>query len=328
MPVVKETILAPELEGGEWVQGGPLKLTELRDSHVVLIDFWDYTCVNCLRTLPYVAEWHRRYAAQGLAIIGVHAPEFSFARNLGNVAAAIRQFNIEYPVVLDNGYAIWRAYSNRVWPAKYLIDREGRLRYYHFGEGNYGDTELAIQRLLHEGDASLKFPAPLEPLRRDDRPGAVCYRVTPELYLGYARGQFGNPAGVVHEQAHRYRDPGRHMEGLAYLEGEWTVGGESARAESPGASLAVRYTAMEVNLVMAPAAAGPVQIDLELNGQTPGEDVRSENGRTFISIERPRMYCLARNASVEAEELKLTCREPGVSFFAFTFISCPVEAPD
>ena len=129
----------------------------------------------------------------GLQVVGVHAPEFSFARDHQNVTAAIKQFGIEYPVVLDNGYAIWRAYSNRFWPAKYLIDTQGRLRYYHFGEGLYQETETQIQNLLREIDPGLELPPPIDPMRDSDRPGAVCYRVTPELYLGYMRGQFGNP---------------------------------------------------------------------------------------------------------------------------------------
>jgi thiol-disulfide isomerase/thioredoxin len=135
MPQVNETVLAPALDGGEWIQHGPVNLKELRGKAVVLIDFWDYTCVNCIHTLPYVSAWHRRYGKDGLIVVGVHAPEFSFARDHANVRTAIKQFGLEYPVVLDNGYIIWRAYSNRYWPAKYLVDTQGKLRYYHFGEG-------------------------------------------------------------------------------------------------------------------------------------------------------------------------------------------------
>jgi thiol-disulfide isomerase/thioredoxin len=326
MPQIKETILAPELTGGEWLQGGPIKLADLHDKKVVLIDFWDYTCVNCLRTLPYVAEWHRRYADKGLVIVGVHAPEFTFARSLSNVTAAIREFKLEYPIVLDNGYEIWRAYSNRSWPAKYLIDSAGQLRYYHFGEGQYGETELVIQQLLRELNATLEFLPPIAPIRESDRPGAICYRVTPELYLGYARGQFGNPAGVRQDRAQVYDDPGRHMEGLAYLAGNWTVSSESVRAESAGAAIALRYTAMEVNLVMAPPANGLGRIELSLSeDQHPGADVTVEQGRMFITVERPRMYRLISNEAVIAGSLWLIFHDVGVNAFAFTFISCPVN---
>src|SRR5438105_2429319 len=148
MPQIAETIYAPELEGGQWIHGGPVSLRELRGKAVALVDFWDYTCVNCIRTLPYIVEWHRRYAQHGLVIVGVHAPEFSFAREGDNVRKAIEQFQLEYPIVLDNEYKIWRAFSNRYWPAKYLIDSNGRIRYYHFGEGGYGETEGQIQQVL------------------------------------------------------------------------------------------------------------------------------------------------------------------------------------
>src|SRR5580704_2197559 len=275
MPQINETIFAPPFEGGEWIQQGPIDLKSLNGKAVVLVDFWDYTCVNCIRTLPYVAGWHRRYAAQGLQVVGVHAPEFSFARDHQNVTSAIKQFEIEYPVVLDNDYSIWRAYSNRFWPAKYLIDTQGRLRYYHFGEGLYQETETQIQHLLRELNLALELPPPMTPLRDEDQTGALCYRVTPELYLGYMRGQFGNPSGVTRDQATEYADPGRHVEGATYLSGRWTVGQESASAAAPGAGLAIRYTAMDVNLVLAPQADKPARLEISIgDDQRPGADVK------------------------------------------------------
>ena len=323
MPQINETILAPELQGGEWIQQGPVELGQLRGRHTVLLDFWDYTCVNCIRTLPYVSEWHRRYSSKGLVVVGVHAPEFTFARNRANVLDAIAQFGLEYPIVLDNGYAIWRAYSNRYWPAKYLIDAQGRLRYYHFGEGLYQETEKQIQTLLKELEPTTQFPPPLEPIRESDKPGAVCYRVTPELYLGYARGQFGNPAGVMRDKSFDYADPGRYVEGAAYLVGRWLVGEESSRAENAGATLMLRYTAMDVNLVMAPPASGAGRIELLMGEeQRTGADVDLENGRCFITVERPRMYSLIANPSVFSGSLRLKILDPGVSAYAFTFVSC------
>src|SRR5262249_15403830 len=156
----------------------------------------------------------------------------------------------------------------------YLIDAQGRLRYYHFGEGLYQETEIQIQKLLNELDASAHYLPPLQPIRDTDQPGAVCYRVTPELYLGYARGQFGNPAGVIRDQTFDYSDPGRYVEGAAYLSGRWTVSEESARADSADAALMLRYTAMDVNLVMAPPASGAARIELLLGEeQRAGSDV-------------------------------------------------------
>jgi thiol-disulfide isomerase/thioredoxin len=325
MPQINETILAPALEGGEWLQRGPVKLAELRGRKVALLDFWDYTCVNCIRTLPYVSQWHRRYVGQGLVVIGVHAPEFSFARDRANVLESIEQFGLDYPIVLDNSYVIWRAYSNRYWPAKYLIDSQGRLRYYHFGEGLYQETEKQIQKLLSELDSTAQFPPLMEPIRDTDQPGAVCYRVTPELYLGYARGQFGNPAGVLRDKSNDYSDPGRYVEGAAYLSGRWTVSQESSCADNSGATLMLRYTAMDVNLVMVPPVSGAARVELMLGEeQRAGSDIRLENGRSFITVDRPRMYSLVANPSVLSGHLELKMLDPGVTAYAFTFISCVV----
>ena len=325
MPQINETILAPALEGGEWIQQGPIDLAQLHGRNAILLDFWDYTCINCIRTLPYVSQWHRRYASKGLVVVGVHAPEFSFARDRANVLEAIERFGLNYPIVLDNNYAIWRAYSNRYWPAKYLIDIQGRLRYYHFGEGLYQETEKQIQNLLTEIDPAAQFPPPIEPIRDTDKQGAVCYRVTPELYLGYARGQFGNPAGVVRDQSFDYSDPGRYIEGAAYLSGRWFVSEESSRAEAFGATLMVRYTSMDVNLVMAPSRGGEARVELFIGEeQQAGSDVEFQNGRSFIRVERPRMYSLIANPSVLSGSLRLKMLDPGVTAYAFTFISCAV----
>jgi thiol-disulfide isomerase/thioredoxin len=326
MPTISETIYAPELEGGAWIQGGPLQLKELRKKSVVLIDFWDYTCVNCIRTLPYVVGWHSRYRNDGLTVIGVHAPEFSFAREGSHVKDAAARFGLEYPIVSDSDYAIWRAYSNKYWPAKYLIDSRGRIRYYHFGEGSYAEGELQIQKALRDLNSSLpEFPPPMEVLRDSDQPGAVCYRVTPELYLGYARGNFGNPEGVNRDEPHEYRDPGRHMESTAYLARRWRVESECARAESVDAALRLRYTAREVNLVMAPGATGAVKVQVTLtDGEHPGADVKSVDGRAIVNVDRPRMYNLVDNDNVNQGALELKALDPGVAVFAFTFTSCTI----
>ena len=325
MPQINETILAPALEGGEWIQKGPVELAQLHGRKVVLLDFWDYTCVNCIRTLPYLSEWHQRYAAKGLVVVGVHAPEFSFARDRANVLEAIAQFGLDYPIVLDNSYAIWRAYSNRYWPAKYLIDTQGRLRYYHFGEGLHQETEKQIQKLLSELDSTAQFPSLLEPIRDTDQPGAVCYRVTPELYLGYARGQFGNPAGVIRDKSFDYSDPGRYVEGAAFLSGRWVVSEETSRADNSGATLMLRYTSMDVNLVMAPPVGNAARVELLIGEeQRAGSDVTFENERCFITVDRPRMYSLIANPSVLSGSIKLKMLDPGVTAYAFTFISCVV----
>jgi len=326
MPTISETIYAPELEGGDWVQGGPIHLKELRKKAVALIDFWDYTCVNCIRTLPYVVGWNSRYRNDGLVVIGVHAPEFSFAREGSHIEDAATRFGLEYPIVSDRDYAIWRAYSNRFWPAKYLVDSRGRIRYYHYGEGSYAETEAQIQNALRELNPALpEFPPPMEPIRDSDRPGAVCYRVTPELYLGHARGNFGNPEAVVHDHPHEYRDPGRHLESTAYLEGRWRVEQECARAAADGATLRLRYMAREVNLVMAPAADGPKRVEIALSdGERLGADVKTADGRAIINVDRPRMYNLVDNDNVNQGALELKALDAGLALFAFTFTSCTI----
>jgi thiol-disulfide isomerase/thioredoxin len=325
MPQLSETVFAPELDGGQWIQHGPVSLKALRDKAVVLVDFWDYTCVNCIRTLPYVVAWHKRYAPSGFVVVGVHAPEFSFAREGSHVAEAAARFGIEYPIVLDNEYAIWRAYSNRFWPAKYLIDAKGRIRYYHFGEGSYRETEVAIQGLLRELNPNLSFPPPIDPVRDSDQPGAVCYRVTPELYLGYARGNFGNPEAVVRDRAHDYRDIGPHVEGMSYLGGLWRVESESARSEAPGASISLRYTAKDVNLVMAPPSGSNVRAEVTLEGaQRPGDDVKFEGERAFVTVDSPRMYNLVANDSVVSGAVTIRAEAAALAAYAFTFISCVV----
>jgi thiol-disulfide isomerase/thioredoxin len=326
MPQLTETVLAPDLDGGQWIQHGLVSLKAMCDKAVVLVDFWDYTCVNCIRTLPYVVAWNKRYQQSGLVVVGVHAPEFSFAREGSHVAEAAARFGLEYPIVLDNEYAIWRAYSNRFWPAKYLVDAKGRIRYYHFGEGAYQETEVAIQGLLRELNPAASLPPPMEPVRDSDRPGAVCYRVTPELYLGHARGQFGNFENVVRDRPHDYRDAGPHVEGMTYLAGRWRVEQESARSEAVGAAISLRYTAKDVNLVMALPAGASVRAEITLEaGQRAGDDVKFEGDRGFITVDSPRMYNLIANESVVSGSLTIRAEAVGLAAYAFTFISCVVN---
>ena len=330
-------IRAPELPANvTWLQGGPLRLADLR-GRCVLIDFWDYTCVNCIHALPYVKEWHRRYESLGLVTIGVHAPEFSFAHNADHVRRAIGEHELTYPIVLDNDYAIWKAFTNQYWPAKYLIDREGYLRYYHFGEGAYNQTEQAIQELLREAFAEIVLPGLMTPVRDADAPGAVCYRVTPELYLGHQRGRIGNTTGIVPDTPATYRDIGKHAEGFFFLEGDWLLAGEHASRPvgANGAStLHMRYMAKEVNLVISPPlAGGKATLELRQDGaplpaEDAGEDTTVEDGRAVVSIDRPRMYRLVNNREIDTHELTLTTSDDGLSLYAFTFVSCMTPAQE
>ena len=186
MKVEKGKVRAPEI-GRLWLNSPPLSFRQLR-GRAVLVDFWDYTCVNCIRTLPYVQAWHERYHDKGLTVIGVHTPEFTFAQYESNVERGIREFGLTYPIVVDSNREIWKAFANRYWPTKYLLDKDGYLRYGHFGEGGYVECEQAIQELLREIDPNAALPALMDPMREEDHAGAVCYRATGELYLGHCPG--------------------------------------------------------------------------------------------------------------------------------------------
>lgn len=333
MPETTPQVPAPELQGGTWINSPPLSLRGLQGKPVV-VDFWDYTCINCIRTLPYLTEWHRRYSPHGLTIVGVHAPEFSFAQEADAVRKAVEDLGISYPVVLDNDFVIWRAYGNRYWPAKYLVDGEGFIRYYHFGEGNYGETEAMIQGLIKEVNPDVALPPLMPPVRDSDEPGAACYRVTPELYLGYTRGQIGNPQALAPDQVADLRDPGKHAEGYFYVEGRWYWGAEHAMyAGDQGSTgkLSLRYTAKEVNLIVKMLHEGAGEVEILQDGrpiepQDAGQDVRfDETGRGRVAVESPRMYRLVNNSQFSSRELTMVVPSTGLAFYAFTFVSCPVE---
>lgn len=337
MHVEPGTVRAPEL-GPEWVNSPPLTLRSLR-GRAVLVDFWDYTCVNCIRTLPYLVEWHRRYASRGLAIVGVHTPEFSFGRGRELVEAAMKRFCLEYPVVLDNDYAIWQAFANRCWPAKYLIDAAGYLRYAHFGEGEYRDTESAIQTLLSELHPGLHLPPLMEPLRDTDRPGAACYRATPELYLGSRRGQIANAGGLQQTGtgvAVEYALPDQLAADQLYLGGPWSSEVELLRSTGSDAapsSLLVYCLAKEINLVMAsPLDEQRIEILLDgapLDPADAGEDVLfGPEGVSFVPVAGPRMYRLTRARRFGHRLLQLVARRPGLEAYAFTFVSCAADSPE
>ena len=323
---------APELEGGEWLQGGPLSIRG--SGKPLLVDFWDYTCLNCLRTIPYLREWHARYAEHGLTIVGVHAPEFSFAKNPDHVRRAIESLELPYPVVLDADLNIWRAYENQYWPAKYFVDREGMIRARHFGEGGYGESEAFLQLLLREQEGfAADLPSLMAPVRAEDAPGAVCYRVTPELYCGYARGVIGNVGAISPDSPMTYADPGKHLEGTLYLEGDWLLAAESlARpfgAKGPS-RMHLAYMAVDVNLVLHPPITGDsatlrVLLDgAPIDAGLAGEDVVDG----VVTVDQPRMYRLVRGGDADRHDLTLETESDGLAAFAFTFTSCLLPPPD
>jgi thiol-disulfide isomerase/thioredoxin len=334
-PAPASEIRAPEFSAGlTWLNTPhPLTMAELRGK-VVLVDFWEYTCVNCIRTLPYLKAWNERYKDKGLVIIGVHTPEFHFAREAANVARAVKEFGLTYPIIVDSDQAVWNAYSNRYWPAKYLVDAKGFVRATHFGEGSYGDTEQTIQGLLREANPSVSLPTILEPVRGEDRPGAVCYPVTPELYAGYLRGALGNTEGYSPGKLVSFRDPGGYRDGLLYARGSWLNEPEALihtrKRAQPDDYIAIRYHAIQVNTVLKPEQSRPVRLYVTQDGkpvskQDKGDDLRyTEDGRSYLLVEQPRMYSVIKNAKWGAHTLKLATADEGVGLYSFTFASCTV----
>jgi thiol-disulfide isomerase/thioredoxin len=306
---------APEFTGNqEWFNtpgGRPLSLRELRGG-VVLVDFWTYTCINCIRTLPYLKAWNERYGKDGLTIVGVHTPEFPFEREAGNVEAAIDQNDLEYAVAQDNDYATWNAYGNEYWPAKYLIDAQGRVRYTHFGEGDYEQTEEAIRELLAEAGHR---PGTETVAVKGEQASALV--TTPESYLGAARAdRFLN--GPIVPGTHRYQAPQRFAyDSLAY-EGTWRIGHDDATSVRRS-RLHLAFGARRVFLVLGSRGDAPRSVRVILDGkpipgQLAGRDVR--DGRA--TVRRQRLYRVVELPRAERHLLTLDF-DPGVSGYAFTF---------
>ena len=285
-----------------WLNSEPLTADALR-GHVVLVDFWTYTCVNWLRTLPYVRAWAERYADRGFVVVGVHAPEFSIEHDLENVRRAIAELDVGYPVVIDNDFAVWRSFDNHYWPAVYLVDGDGRVRFQHFGEEAYDDTERVIQRLLGVDEELVDVEAGGRALAAD----WPTLR-TPETYVGYARGE-----GRVTARAD---GPGFNQWSLS---GDWSVGDESAALDTAGGSIAYRFEGRDLNLVLA-APAGAARFEVRLDGRPPGDDHGldvAESGEGVV--DEPRMYQLVRQRSPGQRTFEITFRDPGVEAYVFTF---------
>ncbi len=330
MKVEKGKVRAPEI-GRLWFNSPPLSFRQLR-GRAVLVDFWDYTCVNCIRTLPYVQAWHERYHDQGLTVIGVHTPEFTFAQYESNVERGIREFGLTYPIVVDSNREIWKSFANRYWPTKYLLDKDGYLRYGHFGEGGYRECEEAIQELLREIDPALTLPEIMDPLREEDHSGAVCYRATGELYLGHGRGRIGNEGGFKEDQIADYLYTGRPEENFFYASGRWASTAEYFEAVETGLhTLHLKYEAAAVNLVMACPRATAAEVVVVQDGKplTRAQATRDTQFRpgsngdeeSYVVVDSARMYFLVDNHDFGSHELELRCSQ-GIAAFAFTFTSC------
>ena len=312
----------PPIDGATaWLNSAPIAREQLKGK-VVLVDFWTYSCINCIRTIPHVKALHERYAKDGLVVIGVHTPEFAFERDLGNVRKAVRDFGITYPVAVDNNWTIWRAFKNRYWPAHYLADAKGRIRYHQFGEGGEAQTEAAIRALLIEAGKQ-----PGMAVARADTKGAglaANFREigTRETYLGFGRAEhFVSPGGFVRGKAADYRVPTRLAIGQWSYGGRWTVEQQRGRLEAKGGTISIRFKARDLHLVLGSPDGRPIRFQVMLDGKAPGEDHGLDvdaagNGR----VTDHRLYQLVRHKG-GAEERTFTVRflDPGIDAYAFTF---------
>lgn len=300
---------APELvPGGVWLNSSPLTLKQLKGK-VILLDFWTYSCINCQRTLPYLRKWFNTYRAKGLIIIGVHSPEFAFEKNESNVAQAIKDFGLLYPVVQDNDFATWRAYDNHYWPAKYLIDKEGYIRYMHFGEGAYDETEKVIQELLQETGVT-------DVSRAIHNPQYSNYAQTPETYLGYVRiDRFVSPETIVPDMIAKYTAPAKISENAVAYEGSWVVREEYANPQK-GAALLFNFDAKEVFLVMRTRGI-PAKINVLLDGDIQG--FGKDNHQGIVTVDADRLYKVINLEDSGRHILRLDFEDNNAELYAFTF---------
>ncbi|MBI2594068.1 cytochrome c biogenesis protein DipZ [Candidatus Daviesbacteria bacterium] len=307
--------LAPELiPSGEWFNSQPLKLSDLRGK-VVLIDFWTYSCINCQRTFPYLKSWWDKYQNKGLVIIGVHSPEFEFEKNPENVKKAIADFGLTYPIVQDNDFSTWRAYKNRFWPAKYFIDKEGNIRYTHFGEGAYDESEKVIQELLSETGSDLTGSTISNPEYEN-------YAKTPELYLGYGRMQFlSSPEYLVKDAGAIYTSSIAPSANTFGFSGEWDVMEEYSNPKK-GSILYLNFDAKEVFLVMRPKNPNTTsKVEIYLDGKpvsetdSAGIDVKE----SILTVKGASLYKLINLKTPGRHILKLEFLDPNTEIYAFTF---------
>jgi thiol-disulfide isomerase/thioredoxin len=324
VPPITVPLHAPELAPGRWIQGPQVSIGFSRGA-VVLVEFWESTCVNCLRTLPYLKAWHERYADRGLVVVGVHTPEFDFTAEPEVVAAAVKAEGIRYPVLLDADKATWQLFANHYWPSRYLIDARGYLRYEHFGEGAYGTTEEHIQRLLRDAGDTAPMPPLLAPVRGEDRPGAVCYPATREIYAGFHRGKLLAPEGYRPGEVvrHRTRPEGPAPPGMFSARGPWLHEAEFLEAREPGAEIEIVCDAAGVNAVLQPDGELEIEVDgAPVPEPERGTDVLERDGRTFAVWDRARMVRLIGGGEFRRRRLTLRFSQAGIRLYVFSFTSC------
>jgi cytochrome c biogenesis protein CcdA/thiol-disulfide isomerase/thioredoxin len=314
----------PPLSGAiQWLNSSPLTAQDLRGK-VVLVDFWTYSCINCLRSLPYVKAWAQKYRDQGLVVIGVHAPEFAFERNVDNVKRATHDLGIDYPVAIDNNYAIWRAFGNQYWPAHYFVDAKGQIRFHHFGEGDYAHSEQVIQQLLAEaGHASAAAMVSDTAAKGVQMAADNTDMLSPETYVGYERAEnFAGRGGESHDRVHAYAAPAQLELNNWGLAGAWKVGAEQATLAASTGTIVYRFHARDLHLVLGPGKDNkPVRFRVSIDGAAPGDahgtDVKADGTGT---VTEQRLYQLVRQTGdVNDRTFTIEFLDPGVEAYAFTF---------
>ena len=314
----------PELNGAvAWLNSSPLTRDSLRGK-VVLIDFWTYSCINCLRALPYVEAWSEKYKDAGLVVIGVHTPEFAFEKEQSNVQKAVRDLKVNYAVAIDSDYKIWQAFNNQYWPAHYFIDGKGRIRYHHFGEGEYDESERVIQQLLKENGATSLSAGTTNVSATGVEAAAGGDNVrSPETYIGYRRAEnFASAQPLAQDSRKAYTPRNRLSLNQWALGGSWTVSPESAVLQAASGKVVFRFHARDLHLVLGPSKNGkPVRFKVTLDGTPPGEDHGSDTDANGVgSVEEHRLYQLIRQkGGVEDRTFEIEFLDPGVQAFAFTF---------
>ncbi|MGN8078858.1 cytochrome c biogenesis protein DipZ [Variovorax sp. 22077] len=314
----------PSLAGAtEWINSPPLTPESLRGK-VVLVDFWTYSCINCLRTLPYVRAWAEKYKDAGLVVVGVHTPEFAFEKQSANVRRATKDLDIGFPVAVDSDYAIWRAFGNQYWPAFYLVDAQGRIRHHQFGEGQYAKSEQAIQQLLAEAGRPVASAGMVSPEGKGTQAAAAAEpALSGETYLGYEQARnFASPGGISNDRARVYAGVSSLRANQWTLAGEWKVEGERAVLVQPNGRIAYRFHARDLHLVLGPAADGkPVRFRVRIDGAPPlGDHGTDTDAQGNGVIDGQRLYQLVRQTANEKDRLfEIEFLDAGAQAYAFTF---------
>lgn len=317
---------APEFKGiTSYINTNQTKLSDLKGK-VVLVDFWTYSCINCIRTLPYLVDWNQKYSDKGLVIVGVHSPEFEFEKNINNVKQAVTRFGIKYPVLLDNDHETWNAFQNSYWPRKYLVDSDGYIRYDHIGEGGYAETENAIRSLLAERSnqqgleiSNLNQTKLIVP----SAPSVDLNQIkSPELYFGYqyARAQLGNIQGFNPEKTVNYTIPGSNLESnVIYLQGLWKNNPDSMELVGSNGKIMLAYSAKSINIVAGGKGEAIIKEDgkgNQTNNTFKGNDVDAE-GR--LTVDGQRLYNIADHTNYGNHQIEIDARGPGFKVYTFTF---------